>query len=124
MGIGSKLKKAVKSISKTANDILGDKVYEAAADAQRLYSTGMTKSQADDTRESLGLKAPDLPLPEDPAAAAQAATDEATALANKRTASRRRSLRNQSLLATGSKGVTSTAPTASLLAQGKATLGA
>jgi len=129
MDIGSDLKKAWKSVKKTVNDVVGDKTYDAVGgSAAMLVNPGLAASKSG---TQAGLKAsgllpemPEIPAGEDPAAAAQRAADEATAMANQKQASRRRSIRSQSLLATGAQGVTSAAPTASLLAQGKATLGA
>lgn len=66
---------------------------------------------------------PKLPPEKDPKAEREKAAADATVAANAKTASARRSKRNQSLLASGAQGATGPVMTSSVLAQGKSTLG-
>lgn len=120
------LSKTWKKFTSSVNDIVGDDVYDAVGGSAAILNPGLgvTQTAAKAGAKASGLNPDDPPPPVDPAAAAQQAQDEATIAANKRLSGRRRSLRGQSLLATGAQGVTSSAPLSSLLAQGKASLGA
>lgn len=66
---------------------------------------------------------PSLPPAPDPAVERQQAETDATVAANAKTAAATRARRNQSLLASGAAGVSNTATTSSVLAQGKDKLG-
>ncbi len=66
---------------------------------------------------------PSLPPAADPKAERIQAETDATVAANAKAAQARRAQRNQSLLSTGAAGVTNTATTSSVLAQGKDKLG-
>lgn len=125
--MGFSLSKAWKSVTKTVNDIVGDKVYDAVGGSAALVLNPGQALTVDAVRNAASKLTPDMPeapQQEDPSVAAQRAQDDAQGIANKRMTSRRRAIRSQSLLATGAQGLTSQAPTASLLAQGKASLGA